>query len=87
MSYIHVIREEVSDCFNANHNVVSNEEAMGQSVKSGYQHLTKLMVDKYGLSHSDLDAVASNIENLVADYINERCDIEVEVVFGPTITL
>ena len=62
------IRGYVSDCFNANHVTYS----MSGGVQSGYNHLSKLMIEEYGLYHYDVDNVVGDIEELVAQYIMEQ---------------
>ena len=57
----------VSNCFNANHVTYS----MSGGVQSGYNHLSKLMIDEYDLTHNDVDNVVEDIEELVAQYIME----------------
>ena len=60
---------DVSDCFNANHNI---EYSMSGGVKSGYNHLSDLMINDYELTHNDVDNVVGDIEELVAQYIMEQ---------------
>tara|TARA_R100001163_G_scaffold61323_1_gene51207 strand:- start:310 stop:549 length:240 start_codon:yes stop_codon:yes gene_type:complete len=57
----------VSNCFNAKHVTYS----MSGGVQSGYNHLSKLMIDEYDLTHNDVDNVVGDIEELVAQYIME----------------
>ena len=58
----------VSDCFNANHTLADDPFAK----QSGYQHLSALMLKKYGLTHNDVDEVVGDIEERVAQYIMEN---------------
>ena len=58
----------VSNCFNANHVTYS----MSGGVQSGYNHLSKLMIDEYDLTHNDVDEVVGDIEQMVAEYIMEN---------------
>ena len=58
----------VSNCFNANHVTYS----MSGGVMSGYNHLSKLMIDEYDLTHNDVDEVVGDIEERVAQYIMEN---------------
>ena len=62
------IRLYVSNCFNANHVTYS----MSGGVKSGYNHLSDLMINDYELTHNDVDNVVGDIEELVAQYIMEQ---------------
>lgn len=62
------IRLYVSNCFNAKHVTYSMESG----VKSGYNHLSDLMIDEYDLDHNDVDEVVGDIEELVAKYIMEN---------------
>ena len=39
---------------------------------SGYQKLARLMITEYDLTHSDVDNVVADIEELVAQYIMEQ---------------
>ena len=39
---------------------------------SGYNHLSKLMIDEYDLTHNDVDEVVGAIEQMVAQYIMEN---------------
>lgn len=57
----------VSNCFNAK--VISYSMAGG--VMSGYNHLSKMMIQDYDLTHNDVDNVVEDIEELVAQYIME----------------
>ena len=55
----------VSDCFNHRgymHDGKTPDE-------SGYTRLSKLMTQEYDLTHSDVDSVVGDIEELVAQYI------------------
>jgi RNase H-fold protein (predicted Holliday junction resolvase) len=58
------IRNQVSDCFNANHGFT---DEIG-STKSAYQMLTDVF-KKYDLDHWDVDSLANTIEHVVAEYI------------------
>ena len=58
------IREEVSNCFNANHGF--NDEI--GATKSAYQLLTALL-ETYELDHWDTDSLANTIEEVVAEFI------------------
>ena len=62
------IRGYVSNCFNANHITYS----MSNGVMSGYNHLSKMMIQDYDLDHNDVDEVVGEIEELVAQYIMEH---------------
>ena len=62
------LRCYVSDCFNANHTLSDDPFAK----QSGYQHLSALMVKKYGLTHNDVENVVEDIEELVAQYVIEQ---------------
>ena len=62
------LRCYVSNCFNANHVTYS----MSGGVQSGYNHLSKLMIDEYDLTHNDVDEVVGDIEQMVAEYIMEN---------------
>lgn len=57
------LRCYVSDCFNHRESYTAD---------SGYMRLTKLMQEKYGLDNNDVDEVAGEIEELVAQYIMEN---------------
>ena len=57
----------VSNCFNAR--VISSRSG---GVMSGYNHLSKLMIDEYDLTHNDVDEVVGDIEQMVAQYIMEN---------------
>tara|TARA_R100000388_G_scaffold89508_1_gene70292 strand:+ start:417 stop:656 length:240 start_codon:yes stop_codon:yes gene_type:complete len=65
---LHELRLCVSNCFNANHVTYS----MSGGVQSGYNHLSKLMIDEYDLTHNDVDEVVGDIEQMVAEYIMEN---------------
>ena len=41
-------------------------------MKSGYNHLSDLMINEYDLTHNDVDNVVEDIEELVAQYIMEQ---------------
>ena len=62
------LRCYVSNCFNANHVTYS----MSGGVQSGYNHLSKLMIDEYDLTHNDVDEVVGDLEQMVAQYIMEN---------------
>ncbi len=62
------LRCYVSNCFNANHATYS----MSSGIKSGYNHLSDLMINDYELTHNDVDNVVGDIEELVAQYIMEQ---------------
>tara|TARA_Y100000592_G_C5440588_1_gene303158 strand:+ start:167 stop:415 length:249 start_codon:yes stop_codon:yes gene_type:complete len=64
------LRCYVSNCFNANHRYGGVEEYT--RVKSGYNHLSDLMINEYDLTHNDVDNVVEDIEELVAQYIMEQ---------------
>ena len=62
------LRCYVSNCFNHAgylHDGKTRDE-------SGYQQLSRLMTTEYDLTHSDVDNVVSDIEELVAQYIMEQ---------------
>jgi hypothetical protein len=62
------LRCYVSNCFNHAgylHDGKTRDE-------SGYQQLSRLMTTEYDLSHSDVDNVVGDIEELVAQYIMEQ---------------
>ena len=61
------LRCYVSNCFNTNHVGYS----MSGGVESGYNRLSNMMIDEYGLTHNDVDNVVEDIEELVAQYIME----------------
>ena len=44
---------------------------MSDGVKSGYNHLSDLMINDYELTHNDVDEVVSEIEDFVSKYIME----------------
>ena len=59
------IRLYVSNCFN--HRGYKND---GETLdESAYQHLSRLMIEEYDLSHYDVDGIVGDIEQLVAQYI------------------
>jgi len=58
-----LLRCHVSDCFNHREDYTAD---------SGYMRLAKLMQEKYGLHHYDVDHVVDDIEELVAQYIMEQ---------------
>ena len=62
------LRCYVSNFFNASHVAYS----MSSGVKSGYNHLSELMINDYELTHNDVDNVVDDIEELVAQYIMEQ---------------
>ena len=62
------LRCYVSNCFNANHVGYS----MSGGVQSGYNHLSKMMIDEYDLTHNDVDEVVGELEQMVAQYIMEN---------------
>jgi len=62
------LRCYVSNCFNANHMAYS----MKTGVKSGYNHLSDMMIEEYDLTHNDVDEVVGELEELVAQYIMEH---------------
>jgi len=57
------IRGYVSDCFN---------HREGAGADSAYMRLTKLMLEEYDLDHNDVDALAFEIEEMVARHIMEN---------------
>ena len=62
------LRCYVSNCFNHAgylHDGKTRDE-------SGYQQLSRLMTTEYDLTHSDVDNVVADIEELVAQYIMEQ---------------
>ena len=64
---LHDLRCYVSDCFNHRgymHDGKTRDE-------SGYTRLSNLMIQEYDLTHSDVDTVVHDIEELVANYIFE----------------
>ena len=59
------LRCYVSDCFN--HRGYKHD---GETLdESGYQQLSRLMTAEYDLTHSDVDEVVSDIEDLVSKFI------------------
>ena len=58
------IREEVSNCFNANHGFRDETS----STKSAYQLLAGLL-ETYELDHWDAESLAYTIEGVVAEFI------------------
>jgi hypothetical protein len=62
------IRCRVSDCFNANHGF---RDEVGHTL-SAYQLLSDLLINEYELHHYDVDGIADDIEELVAQYIMEQ---------------
>ena len=65
---LHDLRCYVSNCFNVNHVTYS----MSGGVQSGYNHLSRLMIGEYDLTHDDVDEVVGELEELVAQYIIEN---------------
>ena len=61
------IRGYVSDCFNHRGYKYDGKELD----ESGYQQLSRLMIEKYGLEHYDVDHVVLHIEDLITQYIVE----------------
>lgn len=62
------LRCYVSNCFNHAgylHDGQTRDE-------SGYQQLSRLMTTEYDLTHSDVDEVVSEIEDLVSKFIMEH---------------
>lgn len=57
------IRSYVSDCFN---------HREGAGAHSAYMRLTRLMIEEYDLDHNDVDALAFEIEEMVARHIMEN---------------
>ena len=62
------LRCYVSNCFN-HAGYLHDGETRDES---GYQQLSRLMTTEYDLTHSDVDNVVSDIEELVAQYIMEQ---------------
>ena len=62
------LRCYVSDCFN-HRGYKFDGETLDES---GYQQLARLMTTQYDLTHSDVDNVVGDIEELVAQYIMEQ---------------
>ena len=62
------LRCYVSDCFN--HYGYLHDGKTPDT--SGYRRLSNLMIEEYDLTHSDVDSVVSDIEELVAQYIMEQ---------------
>ncbi len=62
------IRGYVSDCFNHRGYKFDGETPD----ESAYQRLTKLMIEEYDLDHNDVDALAFEIEEMVARHIMEN---------------
>ena len=59
------LRLHVSNCFN--HRGYKHD---GETLdESGYQQLSRLMIEEYDLSHYDVDGIVGDIEQLVAQYI------------------
>ena len=61
------IRGYVSDCFNHRGYKYDSKELD----ESGYQQLSRLMIEEYGLYHYDVDHVVLHIEDLISQYILE----------------
>ena len=58
----------VSDCFN--HRGYKHD---GETLdESGYQQLSRLMIEEFDLDNNDVDEVVSNIEHLVSKSIMEH---------------
>jgi len=57
------LRCYVSNCFN---------HREGAGADSAYMRLTKLMLEEYDLDHNDVDALAFEIEEMVARHIMEN---------------
>lgn len=62
------LRLYVSDCFNHRGYLFDGKTPD----ESGYQQLSRLMTTEYDLTHSDVDEVVGDIEELVAKYIMEN---------------
>jgi len=62
------LRCYVSNCFN--HRGYKSDGITWDD--SGYQQLSRLMIEEYDLSHYDVDEVVSNIEDLVSKSIMEN---------------
>ena len=62
------LRCYVSDCFNHRGYRFDGEHLDD----SGYQKLARLMTTEYGLTHSDVDEVVSDIEDLVSKFIMDE---------------
>jgi len=62
------IRGYVSDCFNHRGYKYDSKELD----ESGYQQLSRLMIEEYGLYHYDVDDVVSVIEDMVSNYIMDN---------------
>ena len=61
------IRLYVSNCFN--HRGYMSDGTTPD--ESGYRMLSRLMIEEYDLTNSDVDEVVGDIEELVANYIME----------------
>jgi hypothetical protein len=61
------IRLHVSNCFN-HRGYRFDGETLDES---GYQQLSRLMIEEYDLSHYDVDGIVGDIEEMVARYIME----------------
>ena len=62
------LRCYVSDCFN-HYGYLYDGKTPDQS---GYRRLSNLMIEEYDLTHSDVDEVVSEIEDLVSKFIKEH---------------
>ena len=62
------VRGYVSDCFNHRGYKYDSKELD----ESGYQQLSRLMIEEYGLYHYDVDDVVSVIEDMVSNYIMDN---------------
>jgi len=63
------IRGYVSDCFNHRSYGIYDSDRPSESA---YMRLTKLMLEEYDLDHNDVDALAFEIEDMVARHIMEN---------------
>ena len=62
------LRCYVSNCFN--HRGYKSDGITWDD--SGYQQLSRLMTSEYDLTHSDVDEVVSDIEDMVSKFIMEH---------------
>ena len=62
------IRGYVSDCFNHRGYKYDSKELD----ESGYQQLSRLMIEEYGLYHYGVDDVVSAIEDMASKFIMEN---------------
>ena len=62
------LRCYVSNCFN--HRGYKSDGITWDD--SGYQQLSRLMIEEYGLYHYDVDDVVSVIEDMVSNYIMDN---------------